>query len=62
MHADLKGALRAIEKSWNTFEHNEKPMTKKQVIKILEYGIAKGYETTRDFKENEVDEILKQKP
>lgn len=37
-------------------------MTKNQVIKVMEYGIAKGYKTTKDFKENEVDEILKQKP
>lgn len=62
MHADLKGSLRAIEKSWKAFEHNGKPMTKNQVIKVLEYGIAKGYKTTKDFKENEVDEILKSKP
>lgn len=59
MHADLKGALQQINKSWNAFEHNNKPMTKNQVRKVLEYGIEKGYKTTKDFKPGEVDEILK---
>lgn len=58
MHADLKGALRAINTSWEAFEHNGRPMTKEQVKKVLEYGISKGYETTKDFNENEIDEFL----
>jgi hypothetical protein len=60
MHADLKGALRAIKTSWKAFEHNGKPMSKIQVKKVLEYGISKGYSTTKDFKENEIDDFLKQ--
>lgn len=58
MHADLKGALRAIKTSWKAFEHNGKPMTKEQVKKVLEYGINKGYETTADFKFGEIETIL----
>ncbi len=64
MHADLKGSLRAINKSYRSFEHNGKPMTKQQVIKVLEYGIAKGYKTTADFTDDEVYTVLstKQQP
>lgn len=58
MHADLKGALRAIKTSWKAFEHNGNPMTKDQVKIIIEYGINRGYKTTKDFKENEIDKIL----
>ena len=60
MHADLKGSLRAIENSWKSFENNGKRMTKKQVEFVLKAGIEKGYKTTADFRENEVDELLKQ--
>lgn len=60
MHADLAGSLRQIERSWNTFENDGKPMTRKQVEYVLKAGIAKGYKTTRDFKENEVNELLKE--
>ena len=60
MHADLQGALSQINKSWKSFVHNGKSLTKEKVIFILKAGIAKGYKTTADFKENEVDELLKQ--
>ncbi len=60
MHADLQGALRAINTSWKTFEHNGKSLSKHQVKMVLIAGIDKGYKTTADFKENEVDEILNQ--
>ncbi|TDX83980.1 hypothetical protein [Epilithonimonas xixisoli] len=58
MHADLKGSLRAIKNSWKSFENNGKPMDKKEVEYILKYGIEKGYKTTADFKDNEVDLVL----
>lgn len=58
MHADLKGALRQINTSYKTFSHNGKSLTKQQVETILKAGIAKGYNSTADFKENEVDNIL----
>ena len=58
MHADLKGSLRAIDKSWRVFIHNGKSLSKVQVEKVVKAGIAKGYKTTADFKENEVNEIL----
>jgi hypothetical protein len=31
---------------------------KEDVIKVLKYGISKGYKTTAEFSDNEVDEVL----
>ncbi|WP_438423109.1 hypothetical protein [Aquimarina macrocephali] len=59
MHADIQGALNQINTSYKAFEHNDKKLTKSQVRKILEYGLSKGYKTTRDFKDEEVDQIIK---
>lgn len=58
MHADLKGALRQINKSWRAFTHRGKPMTKIQVKAVLEYGIRKGYKTTNELSDEEVDAII----
>jgi len=58
MHADLKGALQQINKSWKAFKHNGKKLTKEQVTKVLKYGISKGYKTTADFEDDEVDRVL----
>lgn len=58
MHADLKGSLIAIENSWKSFVNNGNPMERKEVEYILNYGINKGYKTTADFEENEVDLVL----
>jgi len=59
MHADIKGALEQINKSYRAFEHNGKSMTKYQVKKVLEYGLKKGYKYTSEFSDSEVDEIIK---
>lgn len=58
MHADIKGALEQINKSYRAFTHKGKPMTKEQVIKVLEYGIKKGYRTTDQLSDEEVDKII----
>jgi hypothetical protein len=59
MHADLRGSLRNIDKSWQCFEHRGQPFkSKQQVIQILKYGISKGYETTADFTDEELDALL----
>lgn len=58
MNADVKGALNQINKSWKAFEHNGQPMSKKQVKRVLEYAILKGYKTTNDIPEKEIDEVL----
>lgn len=61
MNADILGALENINKSYKLFEHNGSKLSKEQVKKILLYGIKKGYETTADFKDGEVDKILESK-
>ena len=58
MYADIEGALWQINKYYRMFEHNGKSLSKTQVKTILEHGLKKGYETTADFKEDEVDKIL----
>ena len=58
MHADLKGALEQINKSYKAFEHKGQKMSKDQVRKVLIYGIDKGYKSTSELTDKEVDEIL----
>jgi len=58
MHADLKGALEQINKSYRAFEHRGNKMTKEQVRKVLEYGIKKGYKSTSELTDEEVDKVL----
>jgi len=58
MNADIKGALEQIDKSYICFEHNGKPMTKAQVKKVLEYGLKKGYNSTSQLTNKEVDKVL----
>lgn len=58
MHADLKGALEQIDRSYRAFEHRGKRMTKAQVRIVLEYGIRQGYKSTADLSDQEVDIVL----
>ena len=58
MHADLKGALEQINRSYKTFEHRGQKLTKSQVVKVLKHGINKGYKTTAEFSDEEVDKVL----
>lgn len=58
MNADIKGSLHYLGKSYQSFEHNGKPMTKIQVKAVLEYGIKQGYKTTDQFKDGEIDSVL----
>jgi len=58
MDADILGALQQINKSWKAFEHKGMPMTKEEVRKVLQYGIKKGYKTTSQLTDDEVDKVL----
>ncbi len=58
MNADIKGALQQLNKSWQAFVHNGKPMTKLQVKAVLEYAIKKGYEHTGQLSDSEIDSVL----
>lgn len=59
MEADLLGALQQIDRSYKAFEHRGQRMSKEQVRKVLLYGISKGYKTTAELSDKEVDIILK---
>ena len=58
MHADLQGALDQINRSYKAFEHRGKKMSKEQVRKVLVYGLKKGYKTTAELTDSEVDAVL----
>jgi len=58
MQADIQGALAQIDKSWKAFTHKGIPMTKEQVTKVLIYANNKGYKSTSELSDNEVDEII----
>ncbi|PAC27842.1 hypothetical protein [Flectobacillus sp. BAB-3569] len=58
MHADLQGSLEQVHKTWWFWEHRGKALSKDQVIKILSYGLDKGYKYSDQFSNEEVDEIL----
>lgn len=59
MHADIKGALAQLDTSWKAFKHKGLPMTKNQVKVVLTYANARGYKTTEELKEDEVDNLIK---
>lgn len=59
MHADIKGALAQINTSWKAFEHKGLPMTKDQVKVVLNYANEKGYKTTKELSDEEVDNLIK---
>jgi len=58
MHADILGALTQINKIWHTFEHRGQRLTKDEVKAILTYAKEKGYQTTAELTDNEVDDLI----
>lgn len=58
MNADIKGALEQIDRSYRAFVHNGKSMTKEEVRTVLEYGLNKGYKSTDELSDNEVDSVI----
>lgn len=61
MEANLAGALEQINESYKAFQHKGQKMSKEDVRKVLKYGLSKGYESTSELSDNEIDEILLQK-
>lgn len=59
MYADIQGALAQINKSWKSFTHKGKPMTKEQVTKVLIYANNKGYKSTSELSDDEIDNVLR---
>lgn len=62
MNADVKGALAQLNKSWSAFTHKGQRMSKNEVKAVLEYAVSKGYKTTAELSDNEVDEIINKQP
>ncbi len=62
MNADVKGALAQINTSWKAFTHKGQRMSKNEVKAVLEYAVSKGYKTTAELNDNEVDEIINKQP
>lgn len=58
MDADVKGAYAQLNKSWKTFTHNGMRMSKQEVKAVLEYAIEKGYETTMQIPNREIDKVI----
>jgi len=59
MNASIQGALNQLNKSYLAFKHRGESMTKIQVKTVLEYGLKRGYESTNQLSDEEVDNILK---
>lgn len=59
MNANCKGTLACLNKSYRTFIHNGKQMSKAEVKAVLEYAIDKGYEHTGLLSNEEIDMIIK---
>ncbi len=58
MNADIKGSLNQLNKCWHLFEHNGKPMSKRKVKAVLEYGLNKGLKAVSDLSNEEIDRII----
>jgi len=58
MNASIQGALNNLGNSWRAFEHNGHRMSYNEVKAVLEYGLAKGYKTTNELTDAEIDNII----
>ena len=58
MHASIQGALAQINRSWKAFTNKGKPMTKEQVRKVLIYANNKGYTSTAELTDDEIDKVI----
>lgn len=58
MHASIKGTLEDFEDRWACFEHRGKKVSKANVMKVLQYALTQGYETTEQLSDEEVDRAI----
>lgn len=58
MHADIQGALQKIDRTWRLFVHKGRRMSRLEVETVLKYALEKGYKTTAELTDEEVDEVL----
>jgi len=59
MDASIQGSLNQLDRCYRFFEHKGKSMTKKQVKSVLKYALNKGYKSTSELTDDEVDKVLK---
>jgi len=59
MDADIKGSLKNINNLWQLFEHNGNRLSKIEVKKVLEYGLAMGYTAVSQITDKEIEMVLK---
>jgi hypothetical protein len=59
MDADIKGCYEQLNRSYRAFEHNGKSMTKIQVKKCLEYGLASGMKSVSEIPTEIIESIIK---
>ena len=55
MNANVKGALKDLNRFYKIFTHNGKSLKKSEVKNILMNAINKGYETIYDIPDEEVE-------
>lgn len=60
MNADVNGCLANINKSYKMFSFEGKPMTKDEVKAVLTVAKLKGYKTTDEIPESDINLIIKQ--
>lgn len=54
----IKEVLERNSEFYKGFRHRGKPLSKRTVKKILQYGIDKGYTNIEQFTEEEVDVLI----
>jgi hypothetical protein len=58
MDADIKVCLDKLTKSYKSFEHKGKSMTREEVKYVLKYGLSKGYKSVSQIPDEEIDKII----
>lgn len=63
MHADIQGALAFMKRGrFVPLVHKGKTLSRKEALKVLRWADSKGYESTSQIKDEEVDKLLNYKP
>ncbi len=58
MNANLEYSLKNIDTIYSAFTHDGESMSKIEVMAILGYGIAMGYEYTHEISDSEINIVL----
>lgn len=58
MQVNILGAILEIDRFWKLFHRENKPLTKEQVIRVLNYGKNKGFIYVHEIPEKDINIIL----